>query len=432
MHGPYASVLGMTVYEADWICPATSAPIRDGAMAVEQGRIVKVGGRDGVHGGDRVRYPGCAIIPGFVNTHAHLELTIFHGLLDDLGFGDWIAKLVRIKYGVLTAEALRLSARLGAIQMLQAGITAVGEVMDVGTGWQAMQEFGLQGVAYQEVFGPADAVAAESLRGLQTKVQGYRTQETDSQRIGISPHAPYTVSKTLYERARDFARSERLPMTAHIAESHEETFFVRDGAGHFAEAHRKREIAVTPRHVLPVAYLDSLGLLGPDMLLVHAIETDDRDLQRLRDTGTSIAHCPRSNAKLGHGVARIAQMRKVGIPVSLGTDSTASNDSIDMFAEMRLAAAQQGLTPDEVFQMATIEGAQALGLGTHLGSLEPEKRADFAVIDIKGVTADPIRAMLASESQPFVLATFLGGREGDLDDSSAREEIDVIRRDLAG
>jgi cytosine/adenosine deaminase-related metal-dependent hydrolase len=421
----------MTVYEADWICPATSAPIRDGAMAVEHGRIVKVGARNDVQGTERVRYPGCAIIPGFVNTHTHLELTIFHGLLDDLGFGDWIAKLVRIKYGALSPDALQLSARLGAIQMLQAGITAVGEVMDVGTGWEAMQEFGLQGIAYQEVFGPAEAMAAESLRGLETKVQGYRRQETETQRIGISPHAPYTVSKTLYERARDFARSERLPMTAHIAESHEETLFVRDGTGHFADAHRKREIAVTPRHLLPIAYLDSLGLLGPDMLLVHAVETADRDLQRIRDTGTFIAHCPRSNTKLRHGVARVADMRKLGIPVSLGTDSTASNDSIDMFAEMRLAMAQQGLTADDGFRMATIDGAHALGLGKYLGSLEPKKRADFAVIEMKGSTSDPIQEMLASSNRSHVRATFLAGHEADLDDSKVREEIELIRRDLA-
>jgi 5-methylthioadenosine/S-adenosylhomocysteine deaminase len=412
------------------IAQLNDAGIRDGAIAVEQGRIVRVGARADVQGTERVHYPGCAIIPGFVNTHTHLELTIFHGLLDNLAFGDWIAKLVRIKYGALTREALQSSARLGAIQMLQAGITAVGEVMDVGTGWEAMQEFGLQGIAYQEVFGPAEAMATESLRGLETKVQGYRRQETATQRIGISPHAPYTVSKTLYERARDFAQSERLPMTAHIAESHEETLFVRDGTGHFAEAHRKREIAVTPRHLLPIAYLDSVGLLRPEMLLVHAIETDDQDLQRIRDSGSFIAHCPRSNAKLGHDVAHVAKMRQLGIPVSLGTDSTASNDSIDMFAEMRLAATLQGLAADDVFRMATIEGARALRLGKDLGSLESKKRGDFAVIEMKGSTSDPIVEMVASADRSFVRATFLAGNKANLDDSTVRTEIEKIRHAL--
>jgi cytosine/adenosine deaminase-related metal-dependent hydrolase len=414
----------MTVYEADWICPATCPPLRDGAIAVEQGLIRRVGPSADIPGTDRVRYPGCAIIPGFVNTHAHLELTLFQGLLENLAFGDWIAKLVRIKYGTLDREALKASARLGAIEMLKAGITAVGEVMDTGTGWEAMQEFGLQGVAYQEVFGPAEGTAAESLRGLQAKVRDYRRQETETRRIGISPHAPYTVSKPLYEAVRDFARSEALLLTAHIAESPDETQFVRDGTGHFAEAHRKREIEVTPRQLSPIAYLDSLGLLGPDMLLVHAIETEDQDLRRIRDTGASVSHCPRSNAKLGHRVARVAELRALGIPVSLGTDSTASNDSLDMFAEMRLAVAQQGLSASDAFRMATIEGARALGLDQSLGSLDSGKRADFAVIGLKGRTADPIEAMARVATPDSVMATFLGGVRVSLEDTAIWNEVE--------
>ncbi len=417
----------MTVHEADWVCPATSAPIRSGAMAVEQGRIVQVGPSAEVPGSNRVRYPGCALIPGFVNTHAHLELTIFHGVLDNLAFGDWIAKLVRIKYGALDREALKVSARLGAMEMLRAGITTVGEVMDTGTGWEAMQEFGLQGVAYQEVFAPDEAQASDSLRSLQFKVAEYRAQQTETRRIGISPHAPYTVSKDLYERVRDYARSERLPMTAHIAESREETLFVRDGAGHFADAHRKREIEVVPRRLSPIAYLDSLRLLGPDMLLVHAIETDADDLRRIRAAGASVSHCPRSNAKLAHGVARVAEMQKLGIPISLGTDSTASNDSIDMFAEMRLAASQQGFNASEVFRMATIEGARALALDRLVGSLEAGKRADFAAMELKGIAGDPLDAMIRSGDRKNIKATFLGGVSVSLDDTAIRREVERIK-----
>lgn len=420
----------MTVYEADWVCPATSEPIRDGAMAVERGRIIQVGRRDQVAGAERVRYPGCAIVPGFVNPHTHLELTLFHGLLDNLGFADWIAKLVRIKYGVLDRDSLKASARLGVLEMLQAGVTAVGEIMDVGTGWEAMREFGLQGVAYQEVFGPDESMASESLHGLQEKVNDRRRQETETQRIGISPHAPYTVSKKLYEAVGDFARSEKLPMTAHIAESHDETLFVQDGAGHFAEAHRKRGIPVTQRHVSPIAYLDTLGLLGPDMLLVHTIEATDEDLRRIRDTGSFVAHCPRSNAKLGHRIARIAEMCRSGIAVSLGTDSTASNDSIDMFEEMRLAVAQQGLSAAEVFRMATIEGARALGLDQSLGSLAAGKRADFAVIGLGGAVADPVEVMVAGADRTRVKATFLGGEAVSLDSSEIHEKVESIQKSL--
>jgi len=421
----------MIAYEADWVCPVTSPPIRNGAIAVQRGRIIQVGPSADIQGTERVRYAGCAIIPGFVNTHAHLELTIFHGLLENLRFGDWIAKLVHIKYNALDRKALKASARLGAIEMLQAGVTAVGEVMETGTGWEAMREFGLQGVAYQEVFGPAEDMAAESLRGLQAKVNDYRRHQTETQRIGVSPHAPYTVSKRLYEAVRDFARSESLPMTAHIAESSEETQFVRDGAGHFAEAHRKRQIAVTARRVLPIAYLDSLGLLGRDMLLVHAIDADEQDLRRIRDTGAFVSHCPRSNAKLSHGIARVAEMRKLGIPVSLGTDSTASNDSIDMFAEMRLAVSQQGVREDEAFRMATIEGARALGLAHSIGSLDAGKRADFVVIELKGAVEDPIEAIVRSAHRDCVKATFLAGTPVSPDGTGVRHEVERIKASIS-
>src|SRR5205814_4429784 len=168
----------------------TAAPIRNGAFSVERGRIVRVGAAAEVPGTQRIRYKGCAIIPGFVNAHAHLELTILRGLLENLPFTEWIQGLVRTKYRLLTRDDLQISAQLGAIEMLRAGVTTVAEVMDVGTGWEAMREFGLQGIAYQEVFGPAESVAEESMKQLIAKLDSYRKDETEALRIGVSPHAP--------------------------------------------------------------------------------------------------------------------------------------------------------------------------------------------------------------------------------------------------
>jgi len=130
-------------------------------------------------------------------------------------------------------------------------------------------------------------------------------------------------------------------MTAHVAESRAETQFVPRWRGPFAAGHARRGIDVTAVNCLPVAYMESLGLLGPDMLLVHGVETDERDLDRLRDSGTFVVHCPKSNAKLGHATARVSDMRDRGVCVSLGTDSVASNNVIDMFEEMRAAIFQQ-------------------------------------------------------------------------------------------
>ena len=421
----------MIVYEADWVCPATVPSMRNAWVAVEGDRIASVGTGPPPPNARRATYAGCAILPGFVNAHAHLELTLFQGLLENLTFADWIARLVHIKYQRCTPDAFRVSARLGAAQMIRAGVTAVGEVMDIGTGWDAMLEFGLQGVAYQEVFGPAETMAAEAMASLRVKVDRYRPQETATQRLGISPHAPYTVSRKLYEEVRDYARGERLRMTSHVAESREETAFVQDGAGPFAEAHRKRGIEVVARKCSPVEYLDRVRLLGADMLLAHAVEVDPHDLERIRETASFVVHCPRSNSYLRHRVAAVSEMRARGIPVSLGTDSVASNESIDMFAEMRAVVEQQTLSCDEAFRMATIEGARALGMERDLGSLESGKRADFSVVRIAEAT-EPVEEAVLRASVQDIVGTFLGGREVRADVEELEEDVRRIQTKLRG
>jgi 5-methylthioadenosine/S-adenosylhomocysteine deaminase len=314
--------------------------------------------------------------------------------------------------------------------------------MDVGTGWEAVLEFGLQGIVYQEAFGPADSSAEQALRELKSKVDALRMRETETLRLGVSPHAPYTVSTALYRGTADYARSTRLPMAAHIAESREEVLFVRDGAGTFEEGLKNRGIQVTPRHCLPVAYLDSLGLLGPAMLLIHAVEIDERDLRRIAETGTSVAHCPKSNAKLGHRIARLTEMRAAGVPVGLGTDSVASNNVVDMFEEMRAAVFHQRIlsgtidvmTAADAFRMATLDGARSLRLDRHLGSLEPGKRADFVVVDLSRAATqpvyDPIETMVYSASRADVKATFIGGKEVSVDDSEVLKNVAEIAEGL--
>lgn len=408
----------MTTFEADWVCPISSPPIRNGAIAVENGRLAQV-----PMTGERVRFPGCAIIPGFVNAHAHLELTILRGFLDDLPFAAWIPKLTRAKYQQLSRDDMLVSARLGAIEMLHAGVTCVGEVMDLGTAWQAMREFGLQGVAYQEVFGPADSQVEVSMPALQKKIEEYRRDETETFRAGVSPHAPYTVSSRLYRAVSEYAAREGLRLTTHAAESLEEGLFVRQGAGIFAERLRQRGIPVSAKGRSPIAYLDELGLLRAETLLVHAIDVSDTDIETIREKRSPVVHCPKSNAKLAHGIAPMSEFKDAGVTLGLGTDSVASNNVIDMFEEMRAAVFQQrvrtgrleSLDAQTVFRMATLGAAECLGLAEHLGSLAAGKRADFVVVDLNDAALqpvyDPIEAMVYSASRHNIRATYIGGRE---------------------
>ena len=431
----------MTIYEAGWICPISSPPIRNGCLGVENGRIVEVGSAAGE---GRIRFPGCAIIPGFVNTHTHLELTILRGFLEDLSFATWIPHLTQAKYQRLTYRELLTSARLGAMEMLASGVTCVGEVMDVGVSWQAMREFGLPGIAYQEVFGPAEQQADESLAGLRAKIDTYRQNESETLRAGVSPHAPYTVSARLFREVNEYAEREGLRLTTHIAESAEEGLFVREGAGPFAERLRERAIPVSPVARSPVAYLDGLGLLRPETLIVHAVDLDETDIEILRLKRPSVAHCPKSNAKLAHGIARITEMKDAGISIGLGTDSVASNNAVDMFEEMRSAIFLQrgrtgrvdALDAPTAFRMATLGGAECLGLGEHLGSLDAGKRADFAVVDLNDLSLqpvyDPIQSMVYSASRLNIRATFLAGQVVQTRPDEILRECGVIAETLRG
>src|SRR5204862_2801221 len=191
--------------------------------------------------------------------------------LEDLDFFTWIRTVTLSKQQRLTREEILLSARLGAVESLAAGVTCVGEVMDTGTSWQAMHEYGLQGVAYQELFGPADIHVEESLNGLQQKIEAMRQQQSETQRLGVSPHAPFTVSPRLFRTVKEYARSESLPVTVHIAESAEEELYVRMGEGPFAERNREREFEVEAAGCSPVAHLERCGVLDRDTLLIHAI-----------------------------------------------------------------------------------------------------------------------------------------------------------------
>jgi cytosine/adenosine deaminase-related metal-dependent hydrolase len=431
----------MTVFEADWICPGSSAPIAPGALAVENGRIVEIGSLTGLPG-QRIRFPGCAIIPGFVNAHAHLELTVMRGFLEDMDFITWIRTVTAAKQQRLTREEILSSARLGVVESLAAGVTCVGEVMDLGASWQAMQEYGLQGVAYQELFGPADMHADDSLRGLQQKIETMKPQQTETLRLGVSPHAPFTVSPRLFRMVKEYARSERLPVTVHIAESADEDRYVRMGEGPFADRNRERKFEVEIAGCSPVAHLDRCGVLDRDTLLIHVIRTDDADLGILQRTGAAVVHCPKSNAKLGHGVAKVMELCSSGIPMSLGTDSVASNNVIDMFEEMReaifLQRAKTGqfnaLNAHQIFRMATLGGAECLGLSVHLGSLEPGKRADFVIVDLRDPAVhpiyDPVQTMVYSACRKNVRATYLAGEAVHLDPGPLMEQADAIGHKL--
>lgn len=396
----------MIRYRARWIVPVCEPPIADGVVAVDGAVITYVGHADDAPAGDEIDLGNVLLMPGLVNAHCHLELTAMRGFLEDIDFRRWILRLTNARRAVLDDDALLDSARYGIEEGISAGITAYADTCSSGVVIRAMRETGVRGVMYQEVFGPDPAQCSESIAGLREKVAGLRYLETPLVRLGVSPHAPYTVSDDLFRATGLLAREEHLPVAIHIAESELEQQLIVDAAGSFADGLRRRSIAVEKRGDSPVQLLARLGVLDGKPLLIHCVRVTDADVGQIARSGAGVAHCPVSNAKLGHGVAPLDELLAAGIPVGLGSDSMASNNCMDILEEARIALLAQRArtrsheTPNavEMLELATIGGATAIGIADEVGTLEPGKQADLAAfaLDPLAPTQDPVTAAVFS------------------------------------
>jgi cytosine/adenosine deaminase-related metal-dependent hydrolase len=422
----------ITLYCSQWLLPATSAPIADGAVAVSSDRIVSVGTKTDLRNQfpqAMVRdYGTSAIIPGLINAHSHLELTAMRGFLEPVehDFFAWLKKLTFARLQRMTADDLEVSATWGACEAVRAGVTCVADASDsAGTTLAALAEVGLSGIVFQESFGPDPRSANENFEALKARIQGHRERETAFIKVGVSPHAPYTVSGPQLELISRFAIDQKLPVMMHAAETEMEVSLIKTGEGAFADGLKSRGIDWHAPGVSPIQYLRAHDVLETKPLLAHCIHADEADIETIQQTGASIAHCPKSNAKLGHGVAPLKRFVERGIAVGLGSDSVASNNLCDLIEEARFAiltsraTASRGvarfLGAAEAMRMLTVGGAAALGLQEETGDLRAGLRADFAVIDLSGVhqqpSPDPLNTLIFSSSGRDVLLTMIAGKE---------------------
>jgi len=361
------------------VYPVTAPPIEDGAVLVgDDGKIAGVGPQSVIPtppGTQSLEYRDSVLVPGFINTHTHLELTHLAGRNDEREFPQWIRQVRTLKEGTSAAE-FDAAAERGVRDGWAQGVTCVADTGDSGAALRALSRLGGRGIAYHEVFGPDPAQLEASLEGLQARVHELRRFSSFRAGLGVSPHAPYTVSAPLYRAVAEYAARDGLPIAVHLAESREESAFVRDGAGPFAAAWKARGIAVEPRGVSPVRYLESLGVLRRGTLCIHTVQLDGDDVAVLARAGVGVAHCPLSNRAHGHGAAPLAALRNARVPVGLGTDSVVSVGALDLWAEARAA----GLEGEEALRMLTLEGARAICLDRVVGSLDLGKQGDLAVL----------------------------------------------------
>ncbi len=420
----------MPVLKAKHVVPVTAAPIADGAVAVISDSIAAVGEAADITG----RFPdepvedfgNSAIIPGFVNCHAHLELTAFRGLADHLDddFVGWLLEVTKLRKEHEPGDGMALSALLGACEAAAAGVTTIGDVARHGAaGMSALHKIGLRGIVYQETeFSPDDSTSEADFEALLRNYEMLAESSTDLVEAGISPHTPYTVSAGLFEKIARYSLDNKIALTIHAAESGAEIDLMLTGSGFFAEIFRKASLNWRVPGKRTIEYLSALGILDTSPLLVHCVHVSEDEIGLIAKTGSKIAHCPKSNAKFGHGIAPLGNFLRSGVKTGLGTDSMASNNRCDMFEDARFAGLLSRTTSDPrdfvkaetLLALATIGGASALGLDKKTGSLSPGKQADLAIISLDGIGQTPVNdiysTLVFSTGSDSVLRTMVAGK----------------------
>jgi len=374
---------------ARWIVPVEPADtvLENHSIAVKNGRILDLLPRETA----RQRYPAIpekvmdshVLIPGLVNLHTHAAMSLMRGLADDLPLMQWLEEAIWPTEGkFISTQFVRDGTMLAAAEMLRGGITLCNDMYffpDAAA--QAFDALGMRaviGVTAIEFPTPYANSADEYIaKGLAARDQ-WRGHERI--RFSISPHAPYTVSDDTFLRVVDLANELDAPIHVHV---HETAFEVSE--------------SIKQHQMRPLQRLARLGVLGPNMIAVHAVHLDDSDIELLAHHGASVAHCPSSNMKLASGIAPVSALLARDITVGLGTDGAASNNRLDIFSEMRHAAMLAKVATGDAttvpaaraLRMATLDGAAALGMGNETGSLEIGKLADICAVELSEIETQP-------------------------------------------
>ena len=390
---------------------APRGALEDHAVAVRDGRIVallpaaealaRFEARETVHLERHV------LIPGLVNVHCHAAMSLMRGLADDMPLMTWLRDHIwPAESRHVTDEFVHDGSLLAMAEMLRGGVTCVNDMYffpeaTARAALKAGMRASLGVIALEFPSAYATDAGSYLTRGLATR-DLYHGEPLLS--FTLAPHAPYTVADETLRRVAVLAEEIDAPIHMHV---HETAHEVAEG---------------TAQHgARPLSRMASLGLVGPRLIAVHAVHLDDRELDLMAREGVSVAHCPSSNLKLASGIARVADMRKRGIHVAVGTDGAASNNRLDVMNEMRTAAllakgssGEADVVPAaEALEMATLEGARAIGLDAHIGSIEAGKWADLAAIDLASPETlpcyDPVSHLVYAAGREHVTHVWVAG-----------------------
>ena len=381
--------------------------VLEGDVLVRDGRIAAIGGLAGQPVDRTIDGRGCYLLPGFIQTHIHLCQTLFRGYADDLALLDWLKTRVWPMEAAHTPASLAAATRQAASELLRSGTTTVltmETVHDTDAVFEALEPMGLRAVVGKCMMDADDAVPArlieQTARSIDESLaiaKRWHGRANGRLRAAFAPRFAVSCSRELLEAVASLSRDHQLVVHTHASENRDEVALIKSRTG------RKN-----------IDYLAATGLTTPRLCLAHCIWVDESEQALIAERGVKVLHCPGSNLKLGSGLAAVVEMRAKGISVSLGADGAACNNHLDMFEEMRLAAVLQAvrhqpgaLTARDAVQMATREGARALGLDREIGSIELGKRADLILVDAAG--PDPYSTIVYSSRGTDVRTTIVDG-----------------------
>lgn len=421
----------MKLVSAKFLLPISSEPIEDGAVAIKEDKIHAIGKTAEIlqkfPESQQISFGEAVIMPGFVNCHSHLEITVMRGFLDDVDgdFFSWLIRLTKARAKKLSDDDIKTAALLGGIEGVKAGVTCFGDIGRTGkAGFESLKQNGLRGILFQETeFSPDDKTASEDFNQLKEKF--LKLQETESKivKAGISPHAPYTVSGRLFEKITDFALAEDIKISIHASESEQEQNLMLQGEGFFSDLYKKESINWETPKMSSIEYFSKIGVLRAKPLFAHCVKVSEEDLNLIAESDAAIAHCPKSNAKFGHGVAPLAKFFEKNIRTGFGSDSVASNNTCDILEEARFAALlartrseeNKFIDAENIIKTATIGGASTLGLENEIGTLETGKQADIIAISLDEPAQMPVydiySTLLFTANARDVIWTMVAGEE---------------------
>jgi cytosine/adenosine deaminase-related metal-dependent hydrolase len=377
---------------AAWVVPVDQRPIRDGWVAVDGDRIVAVGQGDSPEAMalGPVRDLGqVALMPGLVNAHVHLELSWLRDRVPPAAdFTTWITGLFAARGGAverLDDPGVTSAALAGAREAREFGTVAVGDISNSLAAVDAIVASGMHGLVFHELLGFKETTGALVERSRTVRAEA--AARSPRVRISVAPHAPYSVSRELFQAIREEVTSSAEPITSvHVGESPEEVELLASGNGPWAQLLRRigawREGWVAPG-LGPVEYLDELGVIDARTLIVHGVQLGEHSLARLHERGATLVTCPRSNQWVGVGAPPIERFYLSGVPVAIGTDSLASVSDLNLFAEMKeMRWLAPGVPARRIIESATLVGARALGLDHRFGTLSTGKHSEMVAVSL--------------------------------------------------